>query len=91
MEWNFDPSIYKRLEGIRARSQYPRRGKHSIWIDRSTATRQSENNGDHCPISGSELSLDVLKCDITIHEERQDGHIRGMKATLQSRCDLREM
>ena len=56
MEWNCELSIYKRLEGIRERSQYPSRGKQSIWIDRSTATRQSANNGDHSPISGSELA-----------------------------------
>jgi len=33
------------------------------------------------------LSLDVLKCDITANEGRQDGHIRGLKAMPQSLCD----
>jgi len=37
------------------------------------------------------LSLNVPQCDITANEGRQDGHIWGMKATLQSRCDPCEM
>jgi len=40
---------------------------------------------DHSLISGSEL---VPTCDITANEGRQDGHITGLKATLQSLCDI---
>jgi len=37
------------------------------------------------------LPLDVPKCDITTNEGRPDGHIRRLKATLQSLCDICEM
>ena len=87
MEWNFDLCIYKRLDGMVTIS----RGKQSIWNDRSIEQTIVQLMSIIPQSVAVSLSLHVPKCDITANEGRQDGHIRGLKATLQSLCDICEM
>ena len=91
MERNFDLSIYQMPEGIRARSQYPRRGKQSISNDRSIEKTVVQLMSIIPQSVAVSLSLHIPNCDITANERRQDGYIRGLKTTLQSLCDICEM
>ena len=91
MERNFDLSIYQMPEGIRARSQYPCRGKQSISNDRSIEKTVVQLMSIIPQSVAVSLSLHIPNCDITANERRQDGYIRGLKTTLQSLCDICEM